>query len=94
MICRAGWLPRFATGHPGIRAMSLAIAAAGLAATTVVASGHHDCADLVAGAFVHQHMLDLEATAAGVLQGRLVIVGDTGWALEPGRVWPGTSDLS
>ena len=63
-------------GYPGIRAMSLAIAVAGLAAATVVAPRHYDCADLVAGAFVHQHRLDLEATAAGVLRGRLVIVQD------------------
>lgn len=55
---------------------SLAIAVAGLAAATVVSQRHHDCADVVASAFVHQHRPDLEATAAGVLRGRLVIVQD------------------
>ncbi len=60
-------------GYPGIRAMSLALAVAGLAAATVVAPRHHDCADLVAGAFVHQHTPDFEA---GVLRGRLIIVQD------------------
>jgi hypothetical protein len=64
-------------GYPAIRVMSLAIAVAGLAAATVVAPRHHDCADLVAGAFVHQQRLDLEAAAAGVLQRRLVMVQDT-----------------
>ena len=62
--------------YPGIRTMSLAIAVAGLAAATAVGPRHDDCADLVAGAFVHQHRPDLEATAAGVLRGRLAIVRD------------------
>lgn len=74
--------------------MSLAVTVAGLAGAMAVPPRHHDCADVVAGAFVHQRRPDLEAAAAGVVRGRLVIVGDTGWALEPGRVWPGTSDLS
>lgn len=56
--------------------MSLAIAFVGLAAATIIAPRHHDCADLVAGAFVHHHRLDLEATAAGLVRGRLVIVQD------------------
>lgn len=55
---------------------SFAIAVAGLAAATVVAPRHHDCADVVAGTFVHQYRPDLEATGAGVLRGRLVIVQD------------------
>jgi len=63
-------------GFPAIRAVSLAIAVAGLAAATAVAPRHHDCADLVAGAFVNQHRPDLEATATGVVRGRLVIVQD------------------
>lgn len=63
-------------GYPA-RAMSLAIiAVAGLAAATIAAPRHHDCADLVAGAFVQQHRPDLEATASGLLRGRLVIVQD------------------
>jgi len=56
--------------------MSLAIAVAGLAAAIAVAPRHHDCADLLAGAFVHQHRSDLMATAAGVMRGRLVIAQD------------------
>jgi hypothetical protein len=63
-------------GYPYIRAVSLAIAVAGLVAATVVAPRHPDCSDLVAGAFVHQHRPDLEATAAGVLRGRPGIAQD------------------
>jgi hypothetical protein len=53
------------------------MALAGLASTSVVVSGHHDCADVVAGAIVHQHRPDIQATAAGVLRGHLVIEQDT-----------------
>jgi hypothetical protein len=50
---------------------------AGLVSTSVVVSAHRDCADVVAGAFVHQHRHDIRATAAGVLRGRMVIEQDT-----------------
>jgi hypothetical protein len=72
-VTRSAVIPRLAAGamgYPYIRAVSLAIAVAGLVAATVVAPRHPDCSDLVAGAFVHQHRPDLEATAAGVLRGR------------------------
>ena len=76
MTCKAAWLRLSAMGYSGNRAMSLAIAVAGLAAAIAVAPRHHDCADLLAGAFVHQHRSDLMATAAGVMRGRLVIAQD------------------
>ncbi len=57
--------------------MSLAMVLAGLVSPSVVQSGRHDCADVFAGAVVHQHRPDLQATAAGVLRGRLVIEQDT-----------------
>ncbi len=94
MICRAGWL-RVAMGYPGVPAISLAIAvprAAGHRA--VVAPRHHDCADLVAGALVHHHRLDLEATAAGLLRGRLVIVQDMQLGSGAWAAWPRTSKMS
>ena len=62
----------------GIRAMSLAVAVAALAGAAAVAPRHHDCADVVADAFVHQRRPDLETSPAAVLHGRLVIVRDTG----------------
>jgi len=64
--------------RPGVRAMTLAVALAGLAGATAVAPRHHDCADVVADAFVHQRRPDLETAPAAVLHGRLVIVRDTG----------------
>jgi hypothetical protein len=67
-VCRHG-IPR----HPGRESC----ARGGWAGRRdCVAPRHHDCADLLAGAFVHQHRFDLEATAAGILRGRLVIVQD------------------
>jgi S1-C subfamily serine protease len=57
--------------------MSLAMALAGLVSSSVVVPGHHDCADVVAGAFVHQHRPDIKATDAGVLRGRLLIEQET-----------------
>lgn len=64
--------------HTGIRAMTLAAAVAALAGATAVAPRHHDCADVVAEAFVHQRRPDLETAPEAVLHGRLVIVRDTG----------------
>jgi hypothetical protein len=65
--------------------MSLAMVLAGLVSPSVVQSGRHDCADVFAGALVHQHRPDLQATATGVLRGRLVIeqdgqLGSGAWA--------------
>ena len=65
-----------AVRYLGILALSLALVVAGLAAATLVAPRHHDCADVVAAAFVHEHRTDLQSTAAGLLRGRLVIVRD------------------
>src|SRR5262249_3643847 len=43
-----------------IRAITLAVAVAGLASAPAVAPRHHDCADVMADAFVHQLGPDLE----------------------------------
>src|SRR5262249_61403643 len=80
---------------PGVRAMTLAVALAGLAGATAVAPRHHDCADVVADAFVHQRRPDLETAPTAVLHGRLVIVRDTGvWAGGWARLATGGEDES
>jgi hypothetical protein len=63
---------------------SLALAWAPIADAAPFLGRQHDCADLVAGAFVYQEEIDIWATVMGVLGGRLAVVrhrhfGSGGW---------------
>jgi hypothetical protein len=64
--------------------VNLAMAWAPNADSAPFSGRQHDCADLVAGAFVYQEEIDIRATFMGVLGGRLAVVrnrhfGSGGW---------------